>query len=310
LALGLGGSAACLVGAAYASSFPLLLFLLGLAGASGASVNAASGRAVMQWFGEHERGLALGIRQTAIPLGGLIGALAVPAIADAGGTRAAFVFLGACSAAGGLVGALVLRSREPGDGIDAGSLSRTLTDGRLWRLCWGSGIYLYAQTVILGFAVVFLHDEHGLSEGSAALVLAVAQVLAVGLRIGAGRWSDLIGSRVVPLRHLGLAIVASLALTALFAGGPLWLLVIVLSVAGAVSMGWNGLSFAAAAEIAGARRSGASIGFQQTVLSAVGVAAPVLFAATVSEASWAAAFLLAALFPLAGWFVLRPLRGY
>src|SRR5205823_1791101 len=50
LALGLGGCAAALVGAAYAGSFGALLLLLGLAGAAGASVNAASGRAVMYWF--------------------------------------------------------------------------------------------------------------------------------------------------------------------------------------------------------------------------------------------------------------------
>jgi MFS family permease len=310
IALGLGGSALCLFAAATTSSFPLLLVLLGLAGASGASVNSASGRAVMQWFGEHERGLALGIRQTAIPFGGLVGALAVPAVASAGGTHAAFVFLGACSAVGGLVGGLVLRQRESREGLDAASLSRTLTDARLVRLCVSSGIYLYAQAVMLGFTVVFLHDEHGLSDGSAALVLGAAQVLAVALRIGAGRWSDVVGSRIGPLRLVGLAIVAGLVVTAILANGPLALLVVALVIAGAVSMGWNGLSFAAAAEMAGARRSGASIGFQQTVLSASGVATPIVFSAIVSAASWRVGFLVAAVLPLAGWRLLRPLSQY
>jgi hypothetical protein len=75
-------------------------------------------------------------------------------------------------------------------------------------------------------------------------------------------------------------------------------------------MGWNGLSFTAAAELAGARRSGAAIGFQQTVLSGVGVGAPLLFAATVSVGSWGVAFALAAVFPFAGSLFLRPLRAY
>jgi sugar phosphate permease len=310
LALGLSGSAIALVGAGFVSSFWLLLLLLAVAGASGSSVNSASGRAVMQWFGEHERGLALGIRQTAIPLGGLVGALAVPPISDSGGPRAGLVFLGICSAVGAVIGVAVMRSRDAESGVDAGSLAGTLADKRLWRLCVGSGIYLYAQVAILGFTVVFLHDEHGLSETSAALVLALAQVFAVGLRIGAGRWSDVSGSRIAPLRLVGLAMVATLVLTAVFARGPLALLVVALTLAGALSMGWNGLSFAAAAELAGARRSGASIGFQQTVLSAIGVGAPVLFAATVSAASWTVAFLVAAVFPLVGWRLLRPLRQY
>ena len=50
LALGLGACAAALVGAAHATEFVSLFVLLFLAGAAGASVNAASGRAVMYWF--------------------------------------------------------------------------------------------------------------------------------------------------------------------------------------------------------------------------------------------------------------------
>jgi hypothetical protein len=174
----------------------------------------------------------------------------------------------------------------------------------------GSGVYLYAQLAVIGFTVVFLHEEHGLSEGDAALVVAVAQLLAVGLRIGAGRWSDLVRSRVGPLRIVGLAVAASLSATAVLAEGPVWLLVGALALGGGLSMAWNGLSFAAAAELAGVHRSGAAIGFQQTVLSGIGVVSPPLFAATAAGISWGAAFLIAAAFPLVGWALLRPLRVY
>src|SRR5207249_5499054 len=64
LAVGLGSCALALVGAAEAGGFGVLLVLLGLAGAAGASVNAASGRAVMYWFPAAERGLALGVRRS------------------------------------------------------------------------------------------------------------------------------------------------------------------------------------------------------------------------------------------------------
>jgi hypothetical protein len=101
-----------------------------------------------------------------------------------------------------------------------------------------------------------------------------------------------------------------LAVVAALAGGPLWLLVPALAVAGGLSMGWNALAFAAAAELAGAARSGAAIGFQQSVLSGIGIVAPIVFAASVSRTSWSLAFLLAALVPLAGRLSLRPLRGY
>ena len=307
LALGLGASACLLVGAAYAASFGALLVLLASAGAAGASVQSASGRAVMQWFDARERGLALGIRQTSIPLGGLIAALTLPSLASAGGLEAAFLFLALVSALGAVAGGLVLRGRALEDGIEVESVATTLRDGRLWRLSFGSGIYLYPQVATIGFGVLFLHDEHGLSEQSAALVFGASQVLAVAVRIGAGRWSDLVGSRIGPLRRVAVATAAAMVATGALAGWTLWLLVPVLVVAGALAMGWNGLAFAAAAELAGPARSGAAIGFQQTVLSGLGIAAPVLFAATVSGISWAAAFVLAAAFPLAGRLVLGSL---
>jgi hypothetical protein len=81
-----------------------------------------------------------------------------------------------------------------------------------------------------------------------------------------------------------------------------------LIVAGGLAMAWNGLSLTAAAELAGERRSGAAIGFQQTALSVVGVGAPVLFAGLVDAVSWRGAYGLAAAFPLAGVIVLRAIR--
>jgi MFS family permease len=162
---------------------------------------------------------------------------------------------------------------------------------------------------VIGDGVLFLHDEHGLSDQAAALVIAAAQVLAVALRIGVGRWSDVIGARVRPLLLLGAAIAVGVGVTAAFSGGPLWLLLPCLAVAGGLSMAWNGLAFTAAAELAGARRSGAAIGFQQTVLAGLGVVAPVAFAYVVSEVSWRASFGLAALFPLVGVLALRPLAA-
>ena len=72
LGTGLGACGIATAAAGSAHTFKSLVLLVGLAGAAGASVNAASGRAVMQWFPASERGFALGVRQTAIPVGGLI----------------------------------------------------------------------------------------------------------------------------------------------------------------------------------------------------------------------------------------------
>ena len=76
-----------------------------------------------------------------------------------------------------------------------------MRDHRLWRLCTVSGLYVVAQMSVLGFVVLYLHDERGMGKGEAAAVLGAVQVVAVVMRIGAGRWSDTFG--LAPCRSPG-----------------------------------------------------------------------------------------------------------
>lgn len=312
LPVGLAASACALAGIGSARSYEELVLLLIAAGALSASVNAASGRAVMQWFAPSERGLALGIRQANVPIGGLVAALALPPLADAAGLGWAFAAIAGACAAGAAAGALFLRSPsgEPARDREPLAPSRPLRSPAIWLISWGSALIIVGQTATMSFTVLFLHDGKGFSSGAAALVLAASQVLGAGFRIFAGHWSDGLGTRIEPLRRLALAVTLTLALVASLDRATTWLLVPALVVAGGTGLSWNGLSFVAAAELAGAAASGAALGFQQTILGLAGIAAPIGFAALVAGSSWRVAFFVAGMFPLLGWTVLRPLtRG-
>jgi sugar phosphate permease len=306
LATGLIGASAGLVLAAFASSFAVFVSAITVAGALGAGVNAASGRAVMGWFEERQRGFALGIRQTAVPLGGMAAALALPPIAAAWGLRGGLVALACGCFVAALAGLSGLREAAEID-EDLSDLAHPLKDARIWRLSIGSGLILGAQASILGFVVLFLHGERGLSTAAAGGVLALIQLVGAALRIVTGRWSDHVRARIAPLRQLALALAVSLVVTAALVEASLAMLLPALVVAGALSLSWNALSFTATAELAGRARSGAALGFQQTALSVASTAAPPLFAAVVAASSWGVGFGLAALFPLAGLAVLRRL---
>jgi sugar phosphate permease len=306
LAAGLFGCGAGLVVAALAPSFAVLLVALAFAGASGASVNAASGRAVMTWFERHQRGFALGIRQTALPMGGLVAALVLPPVEAAGGVRAGlFALAGGCFAAA-IAGAVGLREAPKRDD-ELGDIVHPMRDPRMWRLSIGSALVLVAQISILSFLILFLHQERGLSTAAAAGIFALIQALGAALRIVAGRWSDRHQTRIAPLRRLALGLTVTLATAALLLSAPLGILIPVFVVAGALSLSWNGLSFTAAAELAGRARSGAALGFQQTALAVTSAAAPPVFAAVVEASSWSLAFGLAAAMPVFGALVMRPL---
>jgi sugar phosphate permease len=304
LATGLLGCAAALVVAAHTSSFGGLVAARAVAGAFGGGTQSASGRAVMSWFGPDERGLALGIRQTAVPLGGAVAAGVLPALTHIS-LRSAFYGLAVGCFVAALVGALLLRA-EPGE--ELGEFTRPLRDGRMWLLCLASTFYVTTQISLLGFLVLFLHDDRGLSTSTAAAVLAVLQIGGGVARIVAGRLSDRMRARVVPLRGIALLLFVSLAIATALLHTTLWVLLPMLVIAGTLAMSWNGLSFTAAAELAGRRRSGAAIGLQQTFLSAGSIAAPIAFAAIVHAASWRTAFAAASLSPLAGYVLLSPLR--
>jgi sugar phosphate permease len=307
IATGLTGAAAMLAVASTTSSFGAVTAVLVAVGALGASVNAASGRAIMAWFPASELGTALGIRQTAIPIGGAVAAATLPVLASSGGTRLAFLFLGGATLTGAIVAAVFIRGGGSRDEPELGDVSQPLRDPFVWLLGTGTGLYLMAQIGITGFVVLFLHEHRGLSREAAGAVLAAIYVLAVAARISSGRISDRLSSRLGPLRTIGVALAVFTAAVAASVDAPLALVIPLFVVAGVLSMSWNGLAYAAAAEAAGAARTGAALGFQQTLLGVVVAAAPPVVA-FVATHSWRLAFFLAAVGPAVGVLILQRLR--
>jgi sugar phosphate permease len=307
---GLVSASGCLAAAAFAGSFTSLTALLFLAGGLGASVNSASGRAVMHWFEAGQRGFALGIRQTAVPIGGAWVALSMPLFLSAGGVRAAILALAGGCFLGGLLGSALLREGPEAKRDEARPrVERVLQDRSLWRLAGASSLLLAPQSCLVGFLVLFLHEHRDLSTTSAGIVLAGLNVLGIGTRIGAGRWSDVVGSRIRPLRRIALLSATLVVCCTALVSGPLALLVPALVLMGCVTISWNGLSFAAAAEAAGHARSGSSIGLQQTALAISGAVFPVAFGLLVAATSWRTGFAVVAVFPVIGWRLLATVPG-
>jgi sugar phosphate permease len=303
IAVGLSVAGLAIVMAGRTHSYGALVAVLFVAGAFGASVNAASGRAVMGWFPEQERGLALGVRQTAIPIGGAAAAAGLPWLATAGGTRLAFLVLGCSCIAGALVAVTFMRE-SPSTIQKLEHVTQPMHDPRAWLLGLGTGLYLTAQIAITGFLVLFLHEHRGVSARSAAGVLAGINVLGIGARVISGRWSDRIRARLAPIRWIGISLAVATAAVAALVDAPLAVLIPALVIAGVLSMAWNGLAVVAAAESAGRGRIGTAIGFQQTLLGLFIAGAPPAFAA-VASGSWRLAFALSAIGPLLGALALQ-----
>jgi sugar phosphate permease len=306
LPLGLGAAGGVLIVPTVTDRYAVIVTALILATALTVCVSTASSRAIMGWFGTTQRGLAFGIRQTAAPLGGALAALVLPFAVTAGGLGSAFAVLAAACLVTAVVGALALR--EPP--FDPGELRPTIApirDARLWRLTAGSTLLISVQGAVVGFLVLFLHVERGLSTSAAAGVLAASSVAGGCGRLLLGFLSDRRGERVQLIRVSSLAIGAAAAASAIAIEAPNYALVPAFFVCATLTLSWNALIVATTIELVGRSRAGTALGLQQTVLAFAFAGVAPVFVLLVKATSWQIAFGILALLPLAAYRILGPL---
>ncbi|WP_040780749.1 MFS transporter [Nocardia pneumoniae] len=284
--------------AAAATDHLALGALLFLGGVGAASTNGASGRVIVGWFPPHRRGLAMGIRQTAQPLGVGVGALAIPAAAAAYGVPTAILVpaLMAGLAALGCLTGIVDPPRPARSTADPALRANPYRDdATLWRIHLVSVLLVVPQGTVWTFALLWLHRDVGWSLAAAGALVTFTQLLGALGRIGAGAWSDRVGSRMGPLRAVAIAAVLSMAGLALTSWTHWWWAAIPLLIAASViTVSDNGLAFTAVAEIAGPYWSGRGLGIQNTGQNLAMAAIPPVSGALITASGFSAAFLLAA----------------
>jgi MFS family permease len=303
LVLALGS--ALTAGAAFAAAASASLVLTGafllLGGMAAASSNSASGRLVVGWFPPQRRGLTMGIRQTAQPLGVALGALVIPRLAQSHGVGVALLFPAILCAVSAVVSATAALDppRPPREQTPHEHLANPYrASWVLWRIHAVSVLLVVPQVVVWTFTLVWLMIDRGWSAASAGALVTGAQVLGACGRVAAGRWSDRVGSRLRPIRTIAMAAAAAMAVLALTdrLGSPVSIVVMI--AASVITVSDNGLAFTAIAEIAGPFWSGRALGTQNTSqLLAAGIAPP-LFGGLITTAGYPAAFAACAVFPL------------
>src|SRR5262249_30759937 len=89
--------------ATLASNYLVLLLFLTLLGAGYASVQPGGTCAIIRWFPSHQRGIAIGIRQAALPLGTGLAAATLPVLAHHYGWPTAVCTAGTFGIIGGVL---------------------------------------------------------------------------------------------------------------------------------------------------------------------------------------------------------------
>lgn len=297
LIVGLLGTAVAGAAAVFVHGLVALALALFVAGAFAASTNAASGRLVVGWFPAHRRGLAMGVRQMAQPLGVAVGALTLPVLAHDQGLRAALSVLGVLAAVALVVVVAVVVDPPRGPRPAGGVPSPYRRQPYLPRIHLVSVLLVVPQFTVWTFALVWLVQTREWHPGAAGAVVGAAQILGALGRIAVGHLSDLVGSRMRPLRWVAVSAAVTMALLALTAADGLAVAVLVMVVATGVTVADNGLAFTAVAEYAGPFWSGRALARQNTAQFLAASATAPLAGAVVGAWGFPAAFGLAALLP-------------
>jgi MFS family permease len=264
LALGL-----CTAAAALAPSFGWAFVIFLFAGLGYSFLNPASTKGVMEWFQREERATAMGIKQTGVPAGGVLTAIVAPSLVLIVGWRGSFVGLGIINLIFGLI--FWFLWREPAGGasysraanISSPPEAAVLRVSSLLCLSFGTALLLIGQMALITYVPLYLKEIRGFSAYWASQALALTQAGGMVGRVGWGVVSDRLfhGARKIVLLWIGFFSVGlTFALGALPGTTSLWIILPLIFLAGVCMVGYQGVSYALIAEIAGRAKTGAALG--------------------------------------------------
>ena len=283
-ALRFGGvlSALCLTMIAFTSSFQHLCLCMALGGICNSLCQTAANLYVTRAISASRRGLAIALKQSAIPGATLVGGMALPLIALTVGWRWAFVLC-----AGIAIAATAATPAVEGDLSGATASGRTRAPlSAMLLLALTAGLGAAAAGCVASFAVAGA-TRIGVGEESAGWLTAFGALMAVGTRIYMGYRADQRSGGHLPF-VAAMLLVGCLAGVGLRSHVPLVFAASVPLVF-AAGWGWPGL-FNLAVILHNPIAPAAATGFTQTGTYTGAALGPMLFGLLASKWSWTLAW--------------------
>ena len=262
------------------------ILLASLIGVAFASTGPGYVKAVTDWVRPRTRGLALGICEATVPVGGIISAILLTFVAVTFSWRVAVILVGVLAAVMSMVFFASYRDKPssyaPGD--QGGRLGNRLPLVVKNRDIWLTSFFGIAATglfsVLVSYLVLFSREYLSMSAGGAAGLLVVAQVSGAVGRIGWVLVSDLLfrGRRAMSLASVGVFAGVCMAFLALIPSDASLLAVLPLMFAvGITAFGLTGLYALLITELAGPGLTGMAFGFSMMIMQVGSFGIPPLF---------------------------------
>ncbi|HYW28671.1 MAG TPA: MFS transporter [Gaiellales bacterium] len=290
--------------ASLAGSAALFSAAIFVAGMGSAAVPVAGMSSLLREFPPEKRGIALGWRQLAVPLGGTIGAAALPVLAGAGGVRLALSVTAVLTAST----AAVFAKLSTAGGGEARSLrlDGALTAPGMRPLLVVGLCYVYALGAALTYIVPAAQGD-GLGRAEAGALFVVLNLSAAASRLVWGRIADRDGGtrRVRTLIEIGtLAAAAGLVMPVALHLGVVTAVFATIALAFGC-FGFNGVLYVTAGELVGPERAGRAVGIASTMVFGAGSLASPISGLVAESAGYDAMWITAAVVSAAGALVAR-----
>ena len=223
-------------------------------GAGYGPITPASSHLLIKTTPPEKLSFVFSIKQTGVPLGGMIAGALVPSLDIAIGWQLTFISSGvACLLCAWAVQPLRAGLDDDRDPTVKPSLAASVIQPLrlifehpgLRALSMTSFLFAVCQMSLMAYLVTFLFEDLGWSLVAAGVALTVAQAGGVTGRIlwgyVADRW---LGARRMLLLLAGLMALGALATTTLTQDTSQWLVMVILVTFGASAIGWNGVYLA------------------------------------------------------------------
>jgi ACS family hexuronate transporter-like MFS transporter len=261
------------------TSFAGGIVFMALAGFGMGCLMPSTTKAVLEWFPMKERATAMGVKQTAVNVGGMITASTLPTIALTLGWRYGFVMYGYVGILIGIVSFMLYR--EPPQSVDLNTSEPIIPSGprpsvreilksREIPLLIGTGFcMIVVEFSGLTYFVLYLKEGLLFPVVTAGFLLAFVEGGGVFGKPVSGLISDRLfhgGRKKVYMLWTGVAFAMCLIFCFLRQGSPLWLIIPTCLIFGFVGIGWGGLQLTLVGEFAGKERAGMITGISSALL--------------------------------------------
>lgn len=294
----------------FVPSYIGLLVLMFVTGIGCGFLLPSTTQGVIVWFPLRERATIMGLKQTAVNMGGIITAATLPAVAIALSWRYGFLFLGITAIAIGVVALIFYREPPKPTSFQKDSaapavavpLLELLKSRDIWLIALSGLLLNWVEFAIVAHLVLYLTEALLLSVVTAGGLLAIAQVAGAIARPGSGLLSDRVfGGNRKPAFMLMAGIASAMCLVlGLFSHSLSWAIYPVLFLLGLGGIGFGGIFLTLMSEFGGRRGAGKAAGLGSTISMGGSILGPLVFGYIVDisgsyELAWLSLTFVAAL---------------